>query len=983
MELELTSETCTANAILKAIRMMNWAAKPKTQLHYAVLLDGREKTHKSYVEPSDLISEQRYYNAESIEVEEAVDNSFDVEIQDITRTQDVAEYDWRSLSDISSIVKSSWLNTFTTFVVKNPSTSVSRFSASAIRPVITPNHPHPEEAGIRNTATADVIDWAARTGRLLYDVDSSGRTRHAGAKGSHDFHTLRDFTSKGYRDRVPKGALVSFIDSDYYHEDLNKYAGHDMVLFTFRPKYLVGYYKSSYYEIIDENTIRLIVPGGPKEGYRHPIWNYDTDYIRFQKRGYTYIYRADSVQYSEEHLLVFLSLVATTMNPFNLTFRLAGLDLKETGREKQRLVPLPNGGYYRYVLIKDKTGRPRRLFQATTADGQAAISIPAEIVSIIATKAQEQGGLMPGDILGISEHKLTVPESTLLYVIFSKGNPINSKDLIRYTLYGEEPLEDGQSAKLSSDTSADEVTKSGQQHCPPLTDDPLGVPNDNKRNEATSRQTRVEAVRNLINPRDKLPNLDEWMSEFNTRLLAGRRGLPLPRKEVIKRQSRPMQVARNKRLGTTVNEKSKIKTFTKNEPVDPTKPARIITQYNTEHCIELSRYTYALKDNILSNADNIPWYAPGKTPQELHKGIDKIFAISKKMKMSVLGIDYSKYDGSQTKFMREFERKLYLMYFQEDKHLSALFDEEIESSSKSSCSYSDHDILMRFSVLFERGSGSPMTTDGNTIIAAFIAYCYHRKCGRRPALAWSLIGMKGGDDGVDLGDFKGFEDVASGCFGMKVTGGQFEKGWVPFYSRLFVRIEGGVSSFCDPLRALGKWHIGMNKQVSAEQSLMNKVLGYEVTDRRTVIIKDLIKLCFKCYPHLVKDLESSADYTVDSYLKAGIWRPPPVADELQFQILTEYLSIPADVLTAAAASIRACPSVSALQPAIVQGKAYEAHPLNVSFGRGFFKLTRKAEKVLGAGRGRSPKINKRKNKNAEKQRTGPAHGQDNEPRAAN
>nr|UQB76321.1 RNA-dependent RNA polymerase [Flumine nodavirus 7] len=139
-------------------------------------------------------------------------------------------------------------------------------------------------------------------------------------------------------------------------------------------------------------------------------------------------------------------------------------------------------------------------------------------------------------------------------------------------------------------------------------------------------------------------------------------------------------------------------------------------------------------------------------------------------------------------------------------------------------------------------SGSPITTDGNTMINAFIVYCSFRELGYTPAEARRKLeqgALLVGDDGAvsnEGGLVAALESVVLDL-GLKVKCAEVATGErVTFCGRVYPNLVNCLTSMQDPLRTIPKLHLTSNKCVSIEQAAANRAHGYLATDSKTPII---------------------------------------------------------------------------------------------------------------------------------------------------
>lgn len=222
-----------------------------------------------------------------------------------------------------------------------------------------------------------------------------------------------------------------------------------------------------------------------------------------------------------------------------------------------------------------------------------------------------------------------------------------------------------------------------------------------------------------------------------------------------------------------------------------------------------------------------PWYIPGATPVEISQRLSSFVHD----KDEIISLDFSRFDGSLSPFLRQFARCAYRRYFGNREELEKLLNDEIGAKA-----------VTKFGLAYDVGSsrlsGSPTTTDENTMIAAFYLYCVFNWHSPDVKLD-GIPGMVYGDDVLMAGiDEKTLTDVAS-AMGLRVTYQVIKYGEaVPFLGRYFINPWVTTTSIQDPLRSLGKLHLTTNKTAPLAFCAHSKADGYLVTDGRTPLIRE-------------------------------------------------------------------------------------------------------------------------------------------------
>lgn len=283
--------------------------------------------------------------------------------------------------------------------------------------------------------------------------------------------------------------------------------------------------------------------------------------------------------------------------------------------------------------------------------------------------------------------------------------------------------------------------------------------------------------------------------------------------------------------------------FIKKESYPDVKPPRLITQQNPRYLLELSKYTYPVKNQVLKK---LAFYAPGRNGKEMTDFVMWKLRRSKRM----IATDYSKFDGTQgqkmrTLFEKQFYKSFYPMYA---KHLDELFqldfDAKITMKSEEKLRY------LQYYTMGARESGSGLTTDGNTINNAMSFYVSLRMTGLSHQKAWTIIENSAfyGDDAivcVEISDIIVDQEALLNhltLLGLDVKLMQSDMRCMPFLSRFFDwKTE---SSIPDPERYLPKIAIAYEHDPSnrsPEQQVGDRIFGYYINDPNDYVIRSLMQ----------------------------------------------------------------------------------------------------------------------------------------------
>jgi len=282
------------------------------------------------------------------------------------------------------------------------------------------------------------------------------------------------------------------------------------------------------------------------------------------------------------------------------------------------------------------------------------------------------------------------------------------------------------------------------------------------------------------------------------------------------------------------------KSFQKKECYGMPKPPRNITTLPSTTKVEYSRYMYALA-NYVKEAEHIEWYAFSRTPRQVAERITDILANAEWAVPS----DFSKFDGTISDIVRELERMILRRAFHPS-CVAEVLDLHSNQFNKTG--------LTRFYVKYlsgtSRASGSPETSIFNTIVNAFIAYATWRLSkvdGEyvEPDVAWSKLGVYGGDDGLTPDIDSDMYEKTAKMFGLQLTTETIMRGdlGIVFLSRFYTSDVwfGDPNSCCDLRRQLGKFHTTVKLQgVVPVEKLLEKSRAFYLTDRNSPILGQLV-----------------------------------------------------------------------------------------------------------------------------------------------
>jgi hypothetical protein len=644
----------------------------------------------------------------------------------------------------------------------------------------------------------------------LNRFDLSGNRNRDKSLGTHDYYFIKDTARARWYDKMPEDRIVTLLDVDYYLETIpQKLLGCPMLLYTICPSQLAHTSNERSYRFVDKDTIEMVINGG--ERYRHKIYDYDHSVISLPTWFGYWNYYVDRVQQDEEKYFVLLTPFSWVWDPLHL--------LKVTTR---LTTPVSRRGNWLHMINNSRRGLIRHI---KSLDGVLDAAIPeADWESLLA--------LWPScPNKNVGQVQRYFKDSKVRDVL--RNSAIIFRALNEY--YGDSPVIQTFPCRYVVDVidenyQMDEGKDHGQDILPaPITSSPAMTVNGSKASDKYTISERVDKVRNDVEP----PLVYyEYAHEFITQLVGDKRGHPIPFSEVIENQNRPVQMQRiNQYIYPKSSHNVEVGAFQKMETI-PLKigPARNISAVNIEHNLALSSFTYPFKLAVLRDLD---WYSPCKPPLELSESVHQ-YALRH---TALLSSDFSKFDGTISRWLRSnVERAAYELFFEGWAELvSKICMAECEATAKT-----------RYGVKYQpknsRLSGSPLTTDGNTMINAFVAFAALRKVGCSPAEAFKEIGPKAGDDSIVTAKVKDTLIQVCEDLGLEVKVEIIRKNNpVPYLGRYWLDPWTTLTSMQDLTRTLPKLSAVGSRQHKPSDALANKCKGYYVTDAYTPVLGSVLR----------------------------------------------------------------------------------------------------------------------------------------------
>jgi hypothetical protein len=595
------------------------------------------------------------------------------------------------------------------------------------------------------------------------------------------------------------------VDGDYY-TNFNGYLsyGRPILLYTFVPNAVAGTIPDGTYTFLKDSILQTRVKGGAI--YEHKLWDHSKETVVVPAlNGGQFVYTVEQRQCKEDSTRRIILYLPVAWIPKQIQI---------TEEPVTRLI----------VTHGDSTVLRVYGEVESISVGVTGMTVCATVPSAVyeACKIRLKEAKLPSlsaveRIMTASNQDNSLLASPLLYnhfqncTQFEGGIIVATSNTPHYQGVKGSAYEDGKEYAAVA--------------APCLLENPAMCPTESRNNDEWCIKDRVNKIANNVVPKGLY---NKYAKEFCHMLVPTVGvGAPLDFEGVWAKQKRPTQRARILQcLHQVFGNKFEVKAFQKRESYPNLKAPRNISQCPPDHTLTLSSYTYSFKEDVLSKQ---LWYGPGKDPRELAQRMQQIASMTD----NIITTDYTKFDGSISKWLRvNVESQAYMRWCNNShkKELRQLLQAEYNAKATTKQG-------VKYKPGHGRLSGSPLTTDGNTMINAFVSYATLRNAGYGPENAYKLLGMYCGDDGVNISNCMQIGETAK-QLGLQAKVQPVGKGQpVPYCSRYYIDPWTSEGSFCDPYRALGKLHIVTQRQ-NIEQQLYDKVSGYLVTDSHTPLISD-------------------------------------------------------------------------------------------------------------------------------------------------
>lgn len=722
------------------------------------------------------------------------------------------------------------------------------------------NHTHAGAAKTRNDAIRSIRDFLQTHDLVGYDPSVSNSYRDHGVDGHRHVHSVKDICSS-LRFKIgayPRSSVITLVDTDYYLNDLDEYAPRPIILYTLNLPGLSGRTDDSTWYFNTRSTVVELISGGAS--YEHPVHDY-----------------AASDLIVIEHATMDPNWLQLC-NPWSHKSAFTVYDVHRhpiDGTNKQVVFLCPNTtvnmSLWRFQLYS-------RVFMGKQLDVPilASASRITEIGKFLVLKCWVNG------VLGVSfkrkldqssDSAVFLPEAMfngLVHIALTRTTP---GEIGRYLISWKYPMTGASTATLEEFFKVElpsnqhvnlyfaPVTSRGDgfDNVPPgkgVSVAPAILENVGGvliQNDAADRKYLEERLKPNVNSKEFPAEFITYRREFLEKIAPEHRCGTVAMntvQQVVDQQDRPAQQARNENtLRTTPSTKKEIRVAIKVETLNKIGAPRAISNVTGDHGIDASRIAHAIKPELM----HLPFYLIGTVPQGVASKIRDLSELALTLDRTIVETDYSKCDETISAHLRTVLEMYILRMFPYVEH--ELIRQILDDDKNVPCRLNK----VKFNSRGKNNSGSPFTSDLNTLVGAFIVFCHHRQRGETIENAIYYCGVAVGDDGLSIGGAKGEEvqfaasltEVAN-ILGMKLKVETHQAGGPLFFlGRLYPSPLLSFTSMSLPSVALAKLPIVTSQRESARA---DKFRGYYVTERNTPVTSNYIRAVARLYRFNVKKL---------------------------------------------------------------------------------------------------------------------------------
>lgn len=683
-------------------------------------------------------------------------------------------------------------------------------------------NPHGVSASLRSAADNAINGFLTLFGgTAVVSVSGSSKDVRRGMSVTRPFVFVKDMAMAFVGDSIAATATFQkLIDVDYYLEMGDLISDVPKMLYTFQPHRAGGVMADFTYQYVDEETVKVSVAGN-SDGYRHKVWDYSTDHVSyFNWSDFSY-----TACFIDSHLLPGsrkIVLITPYVKYLGFPALVAYMALGE--KPLKRITCKKNGDLLGMAFVDFDDGQSYTSIVSTRHFGQGDVVV--QTASLMTTEVWEEGretsSFQRVLLANTSEkYKCNSPLAATILKEWIESNKPNLYHRLVERLYSPPDY-----LPIYCNLPLDVGSVSGRMWLKPMYRAAY-LPMRSLASDIACIAKRVMEPRK--NNVKLTPQMLEYIEEFVS-LTIPQAGVLCPKtiEETNAQMNRPSQRSLYERARDSLYGVCKIAAFQKAEAYANVNVPRNISTYDTTTKILYSGFTQAFTEGILKLQ---PWYAFGLSPRDLANRVHDLFINS----LKIFATDFSKFDGTVNAIFRQLEKAALMRAF-----AAPYVDEVVRlHESQISCPAVTANGV-HYDPDNSRGSGSPETAMFNSYDNAFVSYVSLRYQGLTPQMAYSALGLYGGDDGLNRGDSSHYTRACKDL-GLDAKVEEYkreEKVWITFLGRIYIDPVVGNTSMIDFKRMIGKLHLTCSNELDNQVVARRKAISLNWTDGATPFIKE-------------------------------------------------------------------------------------------------------------------------------------------------
>nr|WPR18359.1 MAG: RNA-dependent RNA polymerase [Crogonang virus 71] len=672
---------------------------------------------------------------------------------------------------------------------------------------------HRWAAAARSTGDDFIMQFAAAEGISLHSESMSPKDINANLHGQRLFYYEKDLRMPARFSILQPHQVVKLIDVDMHMSAneltsiLVRSAG--VMMYTVIPEHLC-------YETQD-GLVTVDDKGIYTEGhlcatpYSHPLWDWNIDYFTIcSASGFLHCY-VERRKVAENRFVVFIIPTVRGGLLASLVWLFLG-DTRPLRRWNPNVHPELNMlCTNNTVVLARPSGRAEHLMTNAQFSELRAIE-PKKLSSPAIMRVLNEPVNTQYELMGLLTILASITETQPL-VHTTILPPVQPPTTVRY--YGAEYID------LSCD-----IRHKGSSFMKPLIDSAFAAV-ASKANDLHCIDARLESLQKIRTARPH-KRFYTYVTQFVETLAGGAPHslVPLDIQDVYEHAS----VGQAKKYANALTGPLDVdvsKSFQKSETYSEVKAPRNISCVDPKHVAQSLRFVIPFVKYL---KDTCKWYCFGLSPEEIS---DRVTLIANNAFGELVEGDFTRFDGTYITIFVDLLLASFMKMYPHQYH------DELRSLRYRLCYLlfvTENGV--KYNSRDSQKSGGANTSCDNTTVHAFVQFCHYCDLGYTPEIAWRMIGMCAGDDGLlRTTDPEGYVKTCAGLHLVVKTHIRRPGDAVGFCGRIWPNPFRDNLSFADPYRALSRFHYSdsSDPNIVNELKAWRKAIGYFTTDSGNIV----------------------------------------------------------------------------------------------------------------------------------------------------